>query len=88
MVIRRIRSTEKRQGMRDYPYIHAWEQMMHSSESYLNSRLDLARKEKAPPDAMWRSLTGKWHRFSEMSDRNHNKALVAAYIEGIEDETV
>ena len=73
---------------RDYPYLRAWEQMMHSSEKYLNQRLALAHKDNAPQDAMWRSISGKWHLFSEITDHNPNKALIAAYAKGIEDETV
>jgi hypothetical protein len=69
-----------------FPYLRAWERMMHSSERYTNSRLALAHKENAPHDAMWRSINGKWHCFSEMADHNHNKALIASYVKGIEDE--
>lgn len=73
---------------RDYPYIRAWEQMMNSGPRRLNEALAMAHKENAPHDATWRSLNGKWHLFSEMTDHNPNKRLIAAYVKWIEDETV
>ena len=71
-----------------YPYIHAWNQMMRSRQFFTDDQVALAQKENAPADAMWRGLSGKWHCFHEMAANNANKALIAAYAKGDEDETV
>jgi hypothetical protein len=72
----------------DYPYVRAWGQMMHSAQYFIEDQIALARRENAPGDAMWRGIAGKWHRFCEMKPQNPNKALVAAYAKGNENETV
>ena len=72
----------------DYPYIRAWCQMMRVNQYYTEDQVALAQKENASEDALWRGISGKWHLFCEMSERNPNKALIAAYVKGNEDETV
>jgi len=66
----------------DYLYIRAWCRMMQSYST--KDQVKQARKDKAPQDAIfWGETEQKWHRWSEMSDDNPNKAIVAHYVEAM-----
>lgn len=72
--------------MKNYPYVRAWGAMLRLSSYYIDDQVALARKENAPQDAMWRSVTGRWHCFHEMTKHNPNRELIAAYVAEVSDE--
>ena len=61
-----------------YRYIRAWGIMMHSYEYYIRDQIELARKDKAPEDAIFKDIDGVWYCYSNMDDSNPHKDVVAA----------
>lgn len=53
-----------------YKYLWAWDRIMHAGEHWMISNQMRATKEKAPADAIYRDVNGKWHRFTEISSQN------------------
>jgi hypothetical protein len=49
-----------------YPYIKAWGRMMQSYDYYINGQVELAQKENAPQDAIYRGSDGTWSRFGDI----------------------
>ncbi len=43
----------------DYRYIRAWGAMLGSDSSYIKEQVELARKDKAPQNAIYKKLTDK-----------------------------
>ena len=43
-----------------YPYIRAWGQLMGSDPSYILQQIALARAERAPANAVYRTIEGPW----------------------------
>lgn len=44
----------------DHPFVYAWCKKMGSYNYYIQAQLDLAKKEKAPANAIFRRDNGTW----------------------------
>jgi hypothetical protein len=44
--------------------------MMNSARYFIADEVKLAVKEKAPPDAIYRDVDGRWHTFGEVVGAN------------------
>lgn len=58
-----------------YRYIKAWGEFLGSDGNYIREQLELAAKENAPEDAIYRAYDGHWARYSEMASMSSKLAL-------------
>lgn len=66
--------TYKRQS--DYPYIRAWGRYCGSYQYYIDSQVELANREGAPEDAIYKaSMTGRWVRFGEITSLDARNSI-------------
>ena len=49
-----------------YPYIYGWGKLLGSQSWYIENQIDLANKENAPTDAIYRHHDGVWAVLSEV----------------------
>ena len=60
----------------DYPYIRAWGKMMSSGQYYIIGEIEKARKDNAPQDATFWSITrGEWATFSTITNENTKRLI-------------
>ena len=62
----------------DYKYIRAWGAIMGSKKYYIDAQVDLARKDGAPPDAIYHNGEGRWHVFSDVTREDTREVLQRA----------
>lgn len=59
-----------------YDHLRAWCAMMGSYPYYVRDQIELARREDAPDDAIYRdSSTGRWVTFSEVTNPSTIKTI-------------
>jgi len=57
-----------------YPYIQLWGAFLGSEKSYIKGQQELAERENAPDDAIFRRHGGTWATFDKLS--SYTKQLV------------
>ena len=63
----------------DYPYIRSWGELHELHHTYVDSQLELARAEGAPPLAIYRNEQDNWITFEEVKgERAKEKVAVIA----------
>lgn len=63
----------------DYPYIRAWDRLMHSNAGWTEVQLQRARQENAPPTAIYRTIEGVWSTFEQIESA-HTKTLIERFV--------
>ena len=66
-----------------YDYIRAWGTYLHSFNNYIQIQIDLARKENAPFDAIYRNEDGTWSTFQDITN-NDVAVSIRRLVEDIE----
>lgn len=46
--------------MKDYEFIRKWENINKSSNHFIKRQIDIARKDGAPQNAIYKTLDGSW----------------------------
>ena len=64
--------------MIDYPYIRAWYRISGSFPYYIEQQVELARKDNAPHDAVFRHLNQPvWYTINQIGNKETKAAIIA-----------
>jgi hypothetical protein len=66
--------------VKDYIYLRAWNRMMGSASYYSQQKLEEARKDNAPAEAIYKNMDGTWETFDKITNVN-TRALIQEMIE-------
>lgn len=65
-----------------YKHLWCWDLMMHSSDSWRHDQQERAKRENAPPDAVYKSAHDGWVSFSSVSNQA-TRLLIARHMQSI-----